>query len=322
MKNAITDVNYRIKYLATKGGILSEKITVTKSKDARALAQNYIEFINEALAGDDASAIAGTTIWTVLDASFDTEEAAYTDGDTLDASFTINVEEFRQFLQSKEVLVDKEVPPPPVEEAPVQEKGVYIVSLPKDKFSLSLRDTPCDIYLPSTDMCNAEGDPILSDIPVSPGNLGGLIGRLPNGVKIKLLKDYVGKKKSYAEIETIGPEGFIGLKGFVDRGGLSLVKKEAAEAAAEKLDKAPMGDGEAPTVSKDDTLTRRSVHIDGEEYHSLQELADAKTPPQAWKDWVELVPHNISGEKHIDVPSSSSPRRDSFWTYASSALQL
>tara|TARA_R110000824_G_scaffold27426_7_gene93192 strand:- start:15715 stop:17367 length:1653 start_codon:yes stop_codon:yes gene_type:complete len=302
VKNVFSNANNRVQYLAVDpAGKLSEVINISspgKSAKFRELAQEFVESIIDFVEGDVKGQLEGATIWTHFKSGFNTAEGQYEEGDSLQGTFNFDTEDIRDFLNNKDLIIAKatpspvstaETPPPP---ASTPTPGTWVVMLDHDEFSLSLRDRPCDIDLSNVDACNKSGEPILHDVPVSPAGLGGLIGRLHIGTKIKMISDYVGAKKSWSKVKVISPGVNSDKEGFVDRAGLSLVKKSVADSIEPTKSKI------IPAV---DRLESRPVYPDAEDFLSLGEYVSAFIPPQVWREWVELIPHNNPKEKRFEV---------------------
>jgi len=311
VKNVFSNTNNKIQYLAVDpDGKLSEVINISspgKSAKFRELAQEFIESIIDFVEGDVQGQLEGATIWTHFKSGFNTAEGQYEEGDSLQGTFNFDTEDIRDFLNNKDLIITKATPSPvsatetPDPPASTPTPGTWVVMLDHDGFTLAMRDAPCDINLSNVDACNKSGEPVLHDVPVSPSGLGGLIGRLPIGTQIRMISDYVGAKKSWSKVKVInfgpgkeiGPESsWADKEGFVDRAGISLVKKSVADNIEPSKSK---------IIPAADKLETRPVYPDAENFISLKEYASAFAPLPVWREWVELIPHNNSKDKRFEM---------------------
>jgi len=292
-RNYLKQKGYRNKYLA-------DEEDFEYSDD---LWESFKSYLYSPPLYTDADAITGINFYDkVLNAVFVGIDG-YEEGDILNATFKISSEVFRNFLGEQGIITVKEPDPPPVEKPATTSEIVYTVVISKSGMLLGLRDTPGQIGLEAGDLFSPDGKSNLADVPVGPGGVGALRGRLPIGTKVKVLQIGNGAGGAWSQVEVLDSSDATqnGKIGFVD----AFYIKQLTSSGQEKL-KQPSNIASLPSpgavLEVEDMVTEQPpIHIDGEEYNSLSSYVSSMEPTQLWRNRPALFPFKNDKEKRFEM---------------------
>ncbi len=225
----------------------------------------------------------------------------YEEGDILNATFKISSEVIRNFLSDQGVITIQDPPPPPAEKPATTSEIVHTVVISQTGMRLGLRDTPGQVGLESGDLFSPDGKSNLADVPVGPGGVGALRGRLPIGTKVKVLQIGNGAGGAWSQVEVLDSSDATqnGKIGFVD----ALYIKQLTSSGQEKLTRpSELTASPGAVLEVEDMVTEQPpIHIDGEEYNSLSSYVSSMEPTQLWRDRPSLLPYKNDKEKRFEM---------------------
>ena len=207
-----------------------------------------------------------------------------------------NYESFFQDSPSEPIIIQDTVNIQDVEISP-ETNILHKVFLANENNYLALRNLPCNKSIPAPDIYDADKQGALSQVfPTQAGDLGGLIGLLPNETIVKITKDGVGFAGTWSEVTIVsGPvsleDNLVGKSGFVDNQMLtsdtSPIPVITGEETPEELELLDL-------VAKE--LNPAVIETTTEEPRNISAVNTSVGPRQ---DWTKRTPFKVFRSKEM-----------------------